>query len=365
MEEPSRREDNSPQSKIPNLPVPDEKIIRAFALFILILCKSWMYMTGTAVIFTVIFIVFGGWFSFLFLLICVPAILYNTEDKLVYLPDVPKNSRTAVLVPEFFKLPYETVYIRSIDGTLLHGFFIRQPEPHCAQAPTVLFLHGNAGNIGNRLPNASKLFKLLGVNILLLEYRGFGLSKGRPSERGFYADARAALNYLHSRNDINRNEIVVFGRSLGGAVAIDVACCPEYSPKIWCVIVENTFSSVPDMASILIGSYLRFLPLWFHKNKFLSLSKMKGLRIPALFISGLSDAVVPSTMMDSLYTQCASSLKVKLVFPHGTHNETWQCSGYYSAWKAFFDKIRSTEASVADKSTARSQPVMHSLIELV
>lgn len=77
-------------------------------------------------------------------------ILYYTEDCLLYYPDVPKNSRTVVLDPRFLGLPNETVYIRSSDGTLLHCFLIRQPEPACTQAPTILFLHGNAGNVGNR-----------------------------------------------------------------------------------------------------------------------------------------------------------------------------------------------------------------------
>ncbi|KAK3932243.1 Protein ABHD13 [Frankliniella fusca] len=357
------RDEKIPECKIPiNIPMPVKLSLKILALFLLLLQKSWMSLTVTAAIFTVVYIVVGGWISFLFLFCCVSSILYQAEDGLLYYPDIPKNSRVVVLEPTNLGMPNETVYIRSADGTLLHCFLIRQPEPICTQAPTILFLHGNAGNVGNRLPNVLGLYKWLGANILLLEYRGFGLSKGKPSEEGFYADARAALNYLHSRNDINNKEIIVFGRSLGGAVAIDVASCPEYSSKIWAVVVENTFTSVPDMAKILIGSYIRFLPLWCHKNKFLSCDKIIRVTVPCLFLSGLSDDLVPPAMMDSLFNRCGSTTKQKCVFPLGTHNETWRCQGYFHAWMGFFLEIRKKDATLADCNITRSQPSLHLVI---
>ncbi|KAJ1524758.1 hypothetical protein ONE63_009636 [Megalurothrips usitatus] len=360
------KEEKIPEVKIPmNLPVPVKYSLRVVVLILLLLQKSWMSLTATAVIFTVVHIVFGGWISFLFLFLCISSILYYAEDGLLYYPDVPKNSRVVVLEPQYLGMPNETVYIRSGDGTLLHCFLIRQPEPVCTQAPTILFLHGNAGNIGNRLPNVLGLYKWLGANILLLEYRGFGLSEGKPSENGFYEDAKAALNYLHSRNDINSKEIILFGRSLGGAVAIDVASCPDYSSKIWAVVVENTFTSVPDMAKILIGSFLRFLPLCCHKNKFMSYNKILSTTAPCLFISGLSDDLVPPSMMDSLFARCGSSLKQKYAFPHGTHNETWRCQGYFHAWTGFMLEIRKRDAVLADQSTTRTQPMLHSVINAV
>jgi hypothetical protein len=131
----------------------------------------------------------------------------------------------------------------------------------------------------------------------MLEYRGYGLSQGSPSEEGLYMDARTALDFLSLRHDVNHKEIIVFGRSLGkllhifhsvfkhfsengilyanycaccpgGAVAIDVAVQPEYASRIWCLILENTFTSIPDMAKVLIGwRVLQYLPLCFYKNK--------------------------------------------------------------------------------------------------
>lgn len=121
----------------------------------------------------------------------------------------------------------------------------------------------------------------------MLEYRGYGLSQGSPSERGFYMDASAAMDFILTRSDLNLGRIIVFGRSLGnyrfyellskhltnfftegGAVAIDLAARLEYSQKIWCVIVENTFTSIPDMATVLMSSeILKYVPLCLYKNK--------------------------------------------------------------------------------------------------
>ena len=151
--------------------------------------------------------------NFLYLIFSYTGIIYRSSDKLLYYPEVPQNSRIFVPSPNTIGLPFESVYLKSLDSTKLHAYFMPQPEPH--KCPTILFFHGNAGNIGHRLPNAKGLFKHLQVNILLLEYRGFGLSEGKVSEGGLYKDAQAGLNYLHTRQDIDHRKIFVFGRSLG------------------------------------------------------------------------------------------------------------------------------------------------------
>ena len=109
------------------------------------------------------------------------------------------------------------------DGTQLHLFLVKQPAEKSRKVPTLLYLHGNAGNIGHRLLNVQGLYSSIGCNVALLEYRGYGRSEGTPSEEGLCMDAQAALDFLLTRNDINTEKIVVFGRSLGGAVAIDLA----------------------------------------------------------------------------------------------------------------------------------------------
>lgn len=132
---------------------------------------------------------------------------------MLYYPETPSNSHIFVPAPNTVGLPFENITIKSLDSTKLHAFLILQPQPQ--QCCTILFFHGNAGNIGHRLSNAKGMYRHLKANILLLEYRGYGLSEGVPSESGFYKDAQAAFNYLCSRQDINKDRIIVFGRSLG------------------------------------------------------------------------------------------------------------------------------------------------------
>lgn len=114
-----------------------------------------------------------------------------------------------------FSLPYESVTTRSLDGIQIHMYFIHQPKERQRNAPTIIFFHGNAGNMGHRLQNCVGLYHNLHCNILLVEYRGYGLSEGNPSEEGLYMDAKASIDYLYMRKDINHSEIIVFGRSLG------------------------------------------------------------------------------------------------------------------------------------------------------
>jgi len=111
-------------------------------------------------------------------------VLYNAQDMLLYYPEQPSSSRLYVDSPSSFGLQYENVFIRSHDGTQLHVQFIGQPPHLRITAPTFVFFHGNAGNIGHRLPNAQLLYNSCNVNILMVEYRGYGKSSGWPSEQG-------------------------------------------------------------------------------------------------------------------------------------------------------------------------------------
>jgi predicted alpha/beta-fold hydrolase len=111
-------------------------------------------------------------------------ILYNAQDMLLYYPDQPSSSRLFVDSPSTFGLFYESIYIRSHDGTQLHALLVRQSLSVSAAAPTVVFFHGNAGNIGHRLPNVQAMCWRNHVNVLLVEYRGYGKSQGWPSEQG-------------------------------------------------------------------------------------------------------------------------------------------------------------------------------------
>lgn len=120
--------------------------------------------------------------------------------------------------------------------------------------------------MGHRLQNAFGIYHTLQCNLLMVEYRGYGLSTGVPIERGLYNDARAAIDYLFTRHDLDLSQIVLFGRSLGGAVAIDVGSDPEYYQKLMCVVLENTFTSIPEMAVSLIHESIKYLPHCMFKN---------------------------------------------------------------------------------------------------
>lgn len=302
--------------------------------------KCWTLSGLAVVIFFAVYWFYGGILAVFTLFVIILVILYQVQDNLLYHPEDSFQSRYYVQVPPVVGLPYENIFTRSIDGTLIHLYFIPQIGEKSLTAPTIVFFHGNAGNMGHRLQNASGLYHNLHCNILMLEYRGYGLSSGKPSEEGLSMDARTAIDYLSSRKDINHRQIILFGRSLGGAVAIDLAARPEYSAKIWCLILENTFTSIPDMANALFQwRFLKSVPLLFYKNKYLSRWKIARVNNPALFISGLSDALVPPAMMTELHNRCGSVYKQLKHIDAGTHNDTWTCPGYYASIASFLRSV--------------------------
>ncbi|CAG9763377.1 unnamed protein product [Ceutorhynchus assimilis] len=311
------------------------------AILLRMIFKVWAYSGLVLVFCFLLYYMYGGLFAISLLVFAVTGILYQVQDNLLYSPELPSHSRVYIPIPSMFGMPFESINHKCSDGVMIHMYFIHQPKERQRLAPTFVFFHGNAGNMGHRLQNCAGFYHNLHCNILLVEYRGYGLSEGSPSEEGLYLDARASLDYLFSRNDVNHSEIVVFGRSLGGAVAIDLATRDNYANKIWCLVLENTFTSIPDMAKVLLGwKILHYLPIIFYKNKYLSCHKVKLLRTPTLFISGLSDALVPPKMMQDLYERSGCIRKQLYQLPAGTHNETWQLPGYYHAIALFLQNYR-------------------------
>ena len=184
------------------------------------------------------------------------------------------------------------------------------------------------------------MVQAVGCNVCLLEYRGYGHSDGSPSEEGMYMDAQAGLDHLSQRSDIDPNKVLVFGRSLGGAVAIEIASRCENREKISGLIVENTFTSIPDIARTLFSfRMVRMIPTWFYKNQFKSRWKVCRICVPVLFLSGTADQLIPSKMMTDLYSACGAEFKSLARFPNGTHNETWTCPHYYHAMLYFMEEV--------------------------
>ena len=152
-------------------------------------------------------------------------------SRWLYLPNAgtdPKRRGLAhntknYISPEEYNMPYEDFYLRASDNIKIHAWFVKQSAQKLSNAPTVVFFHGNAGNIGYRLPLIKTLFDQLGANILAVQYRGYGNSEGTPSEAGLTRDAQAALDWLATRADIDGNKIFLYGQSLGGGVSIKTA----------------------------------------------------------------------------------------------------------------------------------------------
>jgi len=271
----------------------DFMLIKIVARISLSLIRRFWAFSGAALLALFLFYwLYGGLIAFALVCFGLSGVLYKAGDKLLYHPEQPSHSRVFVPTPAIFNLPFDNLFITARDGTQLHLFLIKQPGDASKKVPTVLYFHGNAGNIGHRLLNVKGLYSSIGCNIALLEYRGYGRSEGSPSEEGIYMDAQAALDFLTAREDLATDKIILFGRSLGGAVAIDLATRSVNKEAIAAVMLENTFTSIPDVAKILFPfRIIRFLPVWFYKNQFKSHRKACRLTQPTLFLSGLSDQV--------------------------------------------------------------------------
>jgi len=252
------------------------------------------------------------------------------------------------------QIPYQEYFLTTSDNILIHTWFLPH-QTHKTTAPTLIFFHGNAGNIGNRLLNAQQIMSDCHVNILLVEYRGFGNSTGTPSEHGFHLDALCSLDYLRSRNDIDTSKIFLFGRSLGGAVAIWLASQrPEHIAGL---IVENTFSSIEDMAicmaknvSQLSGllqnptfvKYFRTFLYIFMTSHWRSIDLLPSQKRPTLLLSGLSDELIPPTQMKGLFDVLPSNIfKQFHTVQSGTHNDTYIKGGdeYYRVISKFLKTV--------------------------
>jgi len=327
------------------------KIVARIA--IQLISRFWAFSSAALLSIVLFYWLCGGFFAFGLMIFACTGLLYHAGDRLLYHPDQPENARILVPSPAMVGLDsFESIYVNSKDRTRIHMFFIKPRNSSGAGGPgggsseigpnpaTVLFFHGNAGNIGHRVLCVKSLVDQLNCNVCLLEYRGYGHSDGSPCENGLYLDAQAALDTVRGRPDVDPSRIVVFGRSLGGAVAIDLCSRAENRDKIAAMMIENSFTSIPDIARVLFNlKIVRMIPNWFHKNKYDSRWKSKRVATPALFLSGSGDQLVPPKMMTDLFNSCGSETKLLAKFPGGTHNETWNCRHYMATIEYFFNEV--------------------------
>lgn len=222
---------------------------------------------------------------------------------------------------------YEDLHLETPDQEKLHAYLIRPSNTRHARNITMLMFHGNAGNIGHRLPIARVLSTDLGCNVLMVQYRGYGKSTGSPDEKGLNIDAQTGLDYVRSRDDLKKTKIVIYGQSLGGAVGIRLAM-ENAENNIAGLILENTFLSITKLIPSVMPAARFLSPLCHEKWDSESyLPKMKS--TPVLFLSGLRDEIVPPTHMKQLYDLCTAKTKVWRELPHGDHNNTVGESGYF------------------------------------
>jgi fermentation-respiration switch protein FrsA (DUF1100 family) len=268
-------------------------------------------------------------FSALWTAVRIAAIAYAALAFLVYLRQaslVYHPLRALEATPAHYGLDFEDLHLTAEDGVSIHAWFIPAPEAR----GTLLICHGNAGNISHRL-QAIQFYRSLGLDVLIFDYRGFGQSGGRPSEKGTYRDARAAWNYLTETRGIPPRRIVVFGRSLGGPIAARLAQ-EEEPAALW---LEATFVSIPTLAAQLYP----YLPVkWLCRFRYDALEAMRQARCPVLVAHSAADEMIPFSHGCRLFV--AAPEPKEFIDLSGSHNdgETFFTADYRRKLNAFLER---------------------------
>lgn len=205
-------------------------------------------------------------------------------------------------------LPFEDVWFEAEDGTRLHGWYLSHPDP----TGVALFCHGNAGNMVSRAESLWILKQRHGLAVMTFDYRGYGKSEGKPTERGLFQDGRAARDKLSELAGVHPSEIILMGRSLGGAVAVELAARDGARG----LVLASTFSSLPDTAAHHAPWTLPHLNM---TERFDSAEKIKTYRGPLLQSHGDADTLIPIESARKLYA-AAPGQKHFIVIPNADHN---------------------------------------------
>ncbi|GMK57417.1 hypothetical protein CspeluHIS016_0402510 [Cutaneotrichosporon spelunceum] len=299
--------------------------------------------------------------------------LWYFQRQLIYPADFPEGSRTQVPQPTDAALPFEDVALTTPDGVRLRAYVIpartrvvplhelrglsaaeltargetelaawdavkRNPDAveYARSRPTVLMFHANAGNVGHRIPLARKFVSELDCNVFMLSYRGYGHSEGAPSEAGLKVDAATAMEFIATHPILGGTKLVLYGQSIGGAVALDTAAA--FPDMVAGVIVENTFTSLAALVPHVmpVPPLLVRLLLSERWDALAALPKIPA-KTPILFLSGRRDELVPQAHMRDL-----RDLRQRLggrgrwrEFADGSHNDTYVVPAYWDeigAW---------------------------------
>ena len=233
-------------------------------------------------------------------------VVYLMQGRMLYLAEVP--GRALTMTPADVGMDYQDVSIESADGVTLHGWFIAGRS-----SQVLLFFHGNAGNISHRLDSIAQ-FRDLGLSVLIIDYRGYGQSEGRTTEKGIYRDADAAWRYLIESRSIAATDVVIFGRSLGASVASWLAA--RHQPLA--LILESSFTSVPDVAQDLYP----WLPArWLSRLSHATRDFVQEVHCPVLVIHSRDDEIIPFHHGEAVF-ESANEPRTLLAI-HGTHNDAF------------------------------------------
>ncbi len=239
--------------------------------------------------------------ALLLLLLILNSCMYLQQPTMIFFP-----SSEIAQTPANWNLEYEDVSFNAEDGTQLHGWYI----PHPGASKVLLFFHGNGGNISHRGDSVT-IFHNLGLNVFIIDYRGYGKSQGVASEDGIYQDAAAAWQYLTQTRNHASKDIIIFGRSLGGAVATHLAT----EVQAGALILESTFSSARDMAHTMLPLLSRLV---LPRYRFDTERRIPRVNCPLLVLHSPDDEIIPFHLGEKVF-QAAKQPK-SFVALHGDHN---------------------------------------------
>ncbi|BAY58046.1 hypothetical protein NIES2135_49190 [Leptolyngbya boryana NIES-2135] len=257
-------------------------------------------------------------------------VLFLIQSRFIFFP-----TRTIYQTPADLGLSAEEVWIpvKNWFGKpeRIHAWWVQGSKPNLG---TVLYFHGNGGTLGG-IDQMDRIHQL-GFSVLVISYRGYGKSEGGfPSESQVYADAEAAWNYLTQTRNIPPKQITIYGYSIGGAVAIDLA---TKHPEARALVTQSTFTSLQDMAER--NPYFRVFPLEIIlTQRFNSIDKVRSLKIPAFFIHGDADELVPPAMSQALYNATPTE-KQLLFIPGAKHNDAEFTIEHLETIRKFVDQIQ-------------------------
>ena len=269
----------------------------------------------TRMLLTVAIFVTVGW-------LLLVATLSLQETSLIFLP-----SRTINRTPANLGLTAEELSIAAANGVTLHGWWIRSGSNQ-----TAIWYHGNAGNISHRLANAQRLIDELHIDVVLVDYRGYGNSTGSPEEDGLYRDGTAIYDTVRRRG-VPATDIILFGRSLGAAIAIETALRRPAGK----LVLESAFRSIPALARQLYW----FVPSRVVRTQLDNESKIHRIDIPLLVLHGENDRLIPIQHGRELF-RLAREPKTFHQIRGAGHNDTWTTGGtsYWNAWRTFLSAER-------------------------